>query len=197
MTTQKTSLLRGLLTSAIVMACFSLPDFINPGLAAGSSPSSAMSFEQQVQRLIDIEDIKILKRRYAAACDDDYNVEKLGVLFTEDAVWDGAEYGGAATRQGIQDFFSSTPEFVKFALHYVINPIIEVDGDTATGQWLLWQPMVMHEDDQAMVLTARYDEQYVRQDGQWLIKYIKVTVESLGPYGGKFGKAPVPETDPS
>jgi len=179
------------------MACFSLPDFINPGLAAGSSPSSAMSFEQQVQRLIDIEDIKILKRRYAAACDDDYNVEKLGVLFTEDAVWDGAEYGGAATRQGIQDFFSSTPEFVKFALHYVINPIIEVDGDTATGQWLLWQPMVMHEDDQAMVLTARYDEQYVRQDGQWLIKYIKVTIESLGPYGGKFGKAPVPETDPS
>ena len=197
MHTQKTSAIKCWLPIIIVLACLGFHAVISTGLAAESSNGQALSFEQQVQRLIDIEDIKILKRKYAAACDDNYNVEKLGVLFTEDAVWDGAEYGGATTRQGIKDFFSTTPDFVKFALHYVINPIIEVDGDTATGQWLLWQPMVMHEGDQAMVLTARYDEQYVRQGGQWLIKHLKVTIESLGQYGGDLGKAPVPETDPS
>ena len=163
----------------------------------GADSADVQRFQRQVQRLTDIEDIKLLKRRYAAACDDDYNVEKLGPLFTEDAVWDGAEYGGTTTRQGIKDFFSTTPDIVKFALHYVMNPIIEVDGDTATGRWLLWQPLVMHEGDQAMLLTARYDEEYVRQDGKWLIKHLKVTIESLGPYGGSFGKAPVPTVDPS
>ena len=194
---QQHGALRCALTVALVLTGFGSPALVGAALAADASTKSATRFEQQVQRLIDIEDIKILKRRYAAACDDDYNIEKLGVLFTEDAVWDGAEYGGATTRQGIKDFFSTTPDFVKFAIHYVINPIIEVDGDTATGQWMLWQPMVMHDGDQAMVLTARYDEQYVRQNGQWLIKHLKVTIESLGPYGGTFGKAPVPETDPS
>ena len=197
MQTQKISASKYRLTIIIALAGVGFHALISTGLAAESSSGHTLSFEQQVQRLIDIEDIKILKRKYAAACDDGYNIEKLGVLFTEDAVWDGAEYGGAATRQGIKDFFSSTPDFVKLALHYVINPIIEVNGDTATGQWLLWKPMVMHEGNQAMVLTARYDEQYVRQEGQWLIKHLKVTIESLGPYGGDFGKAPAPETDPS
>jgi len=167
------------------------------GFARVSSTGSSMSLEQQVQRLAAIEDIKNLKRRYAAACDDNYNVEKLAVLFTEDAVWDGAEYGGATTRQGIKDYFSSTPEFVKFALHYVMNPIIEVDGDTATGQWLLWQPLVMHEGNQAMVLTALYDEEYVRQNGKWLIKHLKLKIKSYAPYNGEFSKLPVPEVDPS
>ena len=35
------------------------------------------SIEARLQRLIDIEDIKQLKARYASACDDDYNPDRL------------------------------------------------------------------------------------------------------------------------
>ena len=39
------------------------------------------NLEARVQRLIDIEDIKQLKARYAAYCDDDYNADGLAALF--------------------------------------------------------------------------------------------------------------------
>ena len=42
--------------------------------------------EKTIQRLADIEDIKQLKARYASACDDDYNPDKLAPLFAENAI---------------------------------------------------------------------------------------------------------------
>lgn len=142
--------------------------------------------EQKIQRLIDIEDIKILKRKYAAFCDDDYNSDAISALFTEDAVWDGGPIGFAETRQGIKEFFMASPTRIKFAMHYIVNPIIEVTGDKATGQWYLWQPMVMNENNQAMWLVATYDDIYLRQDKQWLFQHVKITVRSRTPYNGSF-----------
>lgn len=142
--------------------------------------------EQKVQRLIDIEDIKILKRKYAAFCDDDYNPDAISELFTEDAVWDGGPIGYAETRQGIKEFFTASSSRVKSAMHYIVNPIIEVAGNEATGQWYLWQPMVTKEDNQAMWLIATYDDIYLRQDEKWLFQHVKITVRSRMPYNGSF-----------
>ncbi len=138
------------------------------------------SLEQQVQRLIDIEDIKQLKARYAAACDNDYNPDQLAPLFAEDAIWDGSILGYAEGRQGIHDFFSASSELVPFAVHQVSNPLIEIDGDQATGQWYLWQPMVFQ--GQALWLSATYEDRYVRQDGQWLYQHLKLNIRMLTPY---------------
>jgi hypothetical protein len=136
--------------------------------------------EQTVQRLADIEDIKQLKARYASACDDDYNPEKLAPLFAQDAIWDGSILGYAEGREGIREFFGAASSLVPFAVHQVSNPLIEIDGDTATGQWFLWQPMVLGE--QALWLSAVYADKYVRTDGKWLFQHLKLNIRMLTPF---------------
>jgi hypothetical protein len=142
--------------------------------------------EKTVQRLADIEDIKQLKARYAAACDDDYNPDKLAPLFAEDAIWDGSILGYAEGREAIHEFFSASSSLVPFAVHQVSNPLIEIDGDTATGQWYLWQPMVFQ--GAALWLSATYEDSYVRQGGQWLYQHLKLNIRMLTPYEEGFAK---------
>lgn len=136
--------------------------------------------QQTVQRLADIEDIKQLKARYASACDDDYNPDKLAALFAEDAIWDGSILGYAEGREGIREFFAAASSLVPFAVHQISNPLIEIDGDRATGQWFLWQPMVFGE--QSVWLSAVYEDQYVRVSGQWLYQHLQLNIRMLTPF---------------
>ena len=146
------------------------------------------TLEQQVQRLTDIEDIKQLKLRYASFCDQNYNPEGIASCFTEDGIWDGGEnFGVSNGRSEIYNYFADANDLVTFAVHYTTNPLIEVNGDEATGQWHLWQPMVMKEDNQAVWYMAQYSEQYVRQEGKWLIKRLTLTTKSLTPHDTQFG----------
>ena len=149
--------------------------------------------EAQVQRLIDIEDIKLLKLRYARFCDDGYNPEGIAGCFTEDGIWAGGPLGHAESRDGIRSFFARTPEVVSFAVHYTTNPIIEIDGDRAEGTWYLWQPMVMVADDQAMWLAAHYKERYRRENDKWLIEHLALDVKSFSPYESGFGRVRMAE----
>ena len=138
------------------------------------------SLEAKVQRLSDIEEIKQLKARYASACDDSYNPEKLAPLFAADAIWDGSILGFAEGREGIREFFAAASSLVPFAVHQVSNPLIEIDGDTATGEWFLWQPMVFGE--QALWLSAVYHDKYVRVNGEWLYQHLKLEIRMLTPF---------------
>lgn len=149
--------------------------------------------EQTVQRLADIEDIKQLKARYAAACDDDYNPGTLAPLFAEDAIWDGGILGYAEGREGIREFFAAASSLVPFAVHQVSNPLIEIEGDTATGQWFLWQPMIFGE--QALWLSAVYEDKYVRVDGKWLVQHLKLNIRMLTPYEDGPAKTRIVDVD--
>ena len=91
--------------------------------------------ERRIQVLEDIEAIKKLKHSYCAYCDDQYDADALADLFVEDAVWDGRERGRNDGREAIRAFFRNAPNRLPFAIHMVLNPIIEVDGDRATGIW--------------------------------------------------------------
>ena len=143
---------------------------------------------KQIQRLIDIEDIKLLKHRYARLCDDNYNPDGIASLFTEDGIWDGGFLGYAEGRKAIREYFQAAPDKVAYALHSVSNPIIEVDGDTAKGYWYLFQPMVINPDSQAMWLIAKYEDTYVRIDGMWKFKKLICKPEIFSPYEAGFGK---------
>ncbi|MBL4680605.1 MAG: nuclear transport factor 2 family protein [Pseudomonadales bacterium] len=146
------------------------------------------TLEEKVQRLIDIEDIKILKHRYAKYCDDNYNPLKISELFVKDGIWDGGSLGYAAGRESIKKMFMDTPNLVAYALHSVSNPIIEIDGDEATGYWYLWQPMVIKPNDQALWLIADYEDTFIRVNGEWKFKKLICTPQALSPYEEGFGK---------
>ena len=133
------------------------------------------SIEKRLKALEDIEEIKALKARYCYYCDDQYDLDGLASCFTEDALWDGKIRGRAKGRGEIRQFFDGAREAIPFAVHMVMNPIIEVDGDTAKGVWILLQAYTDAPTNKASWGSARYDEEYVRIDGQWLIKSLVLT----------------------
>ena len=140
------------------------------------------TLEERIRTLEDIERIKQLKARYAAACDDNYDAEAIAALFTIDGVWDGGPMGKAEGREAIAKFFSRVSEFFPFAIHNVMNPIIDVDGDHATGQWYLIQPATMAKGNQAVWLAGSYNDRYVRVGEDWMFQHLAVTVRFLTPY---------------
>lgn len=136
---------------------------------------SLEDLEKRLKTLEDIEEIKRLKARYCALCDDNYDADGIANLFTEKAVWDGGMRGRAEGREEIRSFFLRAPQRLPFAIHMVMNPIIEVDGDTAKGTWYLFQPCTYAMGEQAVWGSARYDEEYVRVNGGWKFKTLKLT----------------------
>ncbi len=142
----------------------------------------------KLQWLVDIEEIKQLKARYAAACDDNYDASAIAVLFTEDAVWDGGMMGHAETREGIRTFFENASNVVGFAVHGISNPLIEIDGDEARGTWYLMQPMVIRDGSAAFWYCAQYEDTYVRTKDGWKFHRVTIHARAFSPYEDGFGK---------
>ena len=141
--------------------------------------------EARVRRLEDIEAIKQLKARYCAACDDGYDADRLAALFTEDALWDGSKtFGVARGRDAIHRHFAGASARVTIARHQVMNPIVDVDGDTATGHWLLFQPCTNagRDGEQAVWLAATYADRYARVEGGWSISATVIDVAFFTPF---------------
>jgi len=143
---------------------------------------------RRIQVLEDIDAIKKLKARYTGFCDNGYDPEGIASLFTEDAVWDGGLFGRCEGREAIRKFFRDASKLLPFALHYVMNPIIEVNGTTATGSWYLFQTCTFAEGNQAVWGAARYQEEYVKQNGDWKFKNLKVTSAFWTPFDEGWAK---------
>ena len=136
------------------------------------------TIEERLQRLEDIEEIQQLKARYCDRCDDNYDPDGIAELYTVDAVWDGGNtFGVREGREAIRSHFQAASRRVTIARHQVMNPIIDVDGDEATGQWLLFQPCTDSGADSAMWLAATYYDRYRRVDGNWLISHTMIDVK--------------------
>src|ERR1700761_9142435 len=96
--------------------------------------------ERRLQALEDAEAIRNLKARYAALCDQQYDADRIAVLFTEDALWDSPGLGRFEGREAIRDFFRGASAIFSFAIHYSLNGQIEIDGDRAHARWYLFMP---------------------------------------------------------
>ncbi|MCI0893562.1 MAG: nuclear transport factor 2 family protein [Chloroflexi bacterium] len=150
---------------------------------------SLEDIERRLKALEDVEEIKHLKARYCGYCDDNYDADAIAGLFTEDAVWDGGIRGRADGREEIRRFFVRASQRLPFAIHMVMNPIIEVDGDTAKGSWYLFQACTYAEGDQAVWGSGRYDEEYIRVDGKWMFQNLKLTSFFWTPFDQGWAKA--------
>ena len=132
-----------------------------------------MSLEELEKRVSDLEGVQAirnLKARYAAYCDDNYNADKIVELFTEDAVWESHRLGRFEGREAIRGFFQGASKIFSFAIHYSLNPHIEVDGDTARGRWYIFMPCTVADGNEAMWRASMDEEEYVRVDGEWKFK---------------------------
>src|SRR5690349_24045028 len=90
--------------------------------------------ERRLQALEDAEAIRNLKARYAALCDEQYDADRIAMLFTEDALWESPGLGRFEGREAIRGFFRGASSIFSFAIHYSLNGQIEVEGDAAQAR---------------------------------------------------------------
>ena len=145
------------------------------------------SIEARLDRLESIEAIRQLKARYCAGCDDDHNPDTLAALFVDDGVWEATVNGRFEGVTAIRSFFADLRASgrIRNSAHHAINPIIEVDGDSASGHWRLIMLYTAQLDGGAVQyyrIIGWYREQYVRVHGEWRFKSLFCQVEENAPY---------------
>ena len=122
----------------------------------------------------DTHAIRRLKHEYCFAIDAG-NYEEWAALFTENGRFirdDGSTYEGAdELYEFANELFDAAFDRVA---HLVTNPVIDVDGDEATGQWYLFL-LFQDSDDNVGWRQAKYNDQYRKVDGAWRIVESEVT----------------------
>ena len=125
-----------------------------------------------------------LKSQYARFADDGYDPDGLAGLFVDDAVWDGGDlFGSVQGVDAIRQHFAGAPQRIPWALHYVLNPVIDVDDDdrSATGSWYLWQPCVRQRSSGLVAawLAGTYADEYELTSEGWKFRRVEVRARWL------------------
>ncbi len=157
---------------------------------AKKAPAARVSLAQRVRLLEDLEAIKQLKASYCRYCDGGWagpthDYDQIAALFTEDAMTDGTA-GRTEGRENIRRLYRSY-QATPFAFHRVTNPIIEVKGNQATGNWHVLVALT-RPGGQAVWIAGIYDEEYLRTRDGWRIKTLKFTPAFITRYEQGWGK---------
>lgn len=108
---------------------------------------------------------------------DQKNTEAQKWLFTEDAVVDsyiGDQKGiSLVGRENIGNAFGSYLALFDTVYHINGQQTVSIDGDTVTGTAYCQVVLIGDENGKKMMTTqgVYYNDEYVRQDGKWLIKH--------------------------
>jgi hypothetical protein len=138
--------------------------------------------EERITVLEDIEAIKKLKARYCGVCDDNHNPDMITTLFAEDGIWEGADVGAHRGHAAIRKLFEGFRDRISFSQHNVMNPIIEVDGERAKASWYFLGPFTFRKGNRAYWLAARYEDDYVKSNGEWKFQHLRAIGRMTAPY---------------
>ncbi len=146
------------------------------------------SLEERVQILEDLEEIKRLKAKYCYFADrciggDPKAPTEFMALFADDA---RGEWTGLGVFEGKQQLLGFASEGIRqveqYAQHMVHSPLIELDGDSATGKWYFEAAVTLAPTGGAAWAAGWYDEKYARINGEWLFSEILAHIEYFTPY---------------
>jgi ketosteroid isomerase-like protein len=134
-----------------------------------------MGLEARVQAIEDRRAIERLKYEYARRMDDD-EWDDLLELFTEDVTFElegwGTHEGRAELAAFIEETLSGAFEYTAHVMHH---PMIDLDGDTAHGEWYL-EIHYARPDGVAGWRQGRYVDEYRKVDGEWLFSSVWHTI---------------------
>jgi hypothetical protein len=152
-----------------------------------------------IYRLVDIEAIKQLKAQYCRYADSGTQADEFAELFTPSGILDEGDDGVYSGRDSIREMYKAIWPYFKMNQHLVLNPIIEISGDEARGDWRLLQlcTTVHPEGDRAFWACGYYKERYRRDDGQWKFDHFEARVDFCCDHADGWGKAPWGELLPA
>jgi len=129
------------------------------------------ALEAEVQNLKDRNEIEQLRFRYHSAVNEK-QPDVVTTLFAKDAVIDFAHLGRHSGEEELAAFYHHTlSDLIPFVKQFIHNHIITLEGETASGvSYLEAKPVI---DGESYLVAARFDDEYVREAGQW--KFKKVT----------------------
>lgn len=139
--------------------------------------------EAKVQELNDREAIRNLRYRYHECINEGKHADIPG-LFTEDGELDFGHLGHARGGAELTAFFNrlvgqppqagaQAPPGISFVKQFIHNHVLHLQGDRATGfSYLEAKPVYNGE---SYLVAARYDDEYIKQNGQWRFKKMQLT----------------------
>ena len=159
-----------------------------------AAPKSGATLEARMKRQEDIEAIRTVLRAYGRRLDAG-DLKGYAELFAADGEWIGG-FGKVKGRDNIQPFMeknmrtplpsvegaaaTAPPRPGPRGAHLMTNEIIDVNGDHATA-WSRWTYVIRNADNKpAPALVGHYDDEFVRENGQW--KFQRRTVSGDIPY---------------
>jgi len=153
------------------------------------------SIEERLRIIEDVQQIAELKAAYCNAADGGWDRPthdgaKVAALFVEDGVFESGTSGGAsAGRAAIRARFEGLRRDSPLAFHRITNPIIKVDGDTASGEWHLIANITLA--GQHLWIGGIYNDRFVRTSDGWRFKHLRFTrtFTSKNPEGWKLASA--------
>lgn len=151
-----------------------------------------LSIEQRLQVIEDRDTIARLQAHYVKLNDGGWagpthqHPEAVGELFVEDGIWEGPP-GRAYGRAAIVELFRSF-QAIPFIVHYVTNPLIEVDGDHAHGEWHSIVTAAMPPERQALWTLGKYINDYVRTPQGWKYTRLNFVPCAITPFEQGWGK---------
>jgi hypothetical protein len=162
-----------------------------------------VSLEQRVRYLEDIAAIRKVKWAYCHFADRGWqgsgdDPEAYADLFTEHCVcdktaaWEDDHEGSWTGRQAVLERERGTKDAGKgrWAIHIASNGNIDVNGDTAVGEWHAIVPLIS-DDGEALWVCGIYHDEFERTDGGWKISALRFLPAFITPFDGP-GWAKVP-----
>ncbi len=143
--------------------------------------------ECRLREAEDYRQLVELKSTYCDRCDRNgpgpvdaaWGADGVGGLFVEDGVWEAEALGvHAVGREAIRASFAARRRTAFISSHCVMNPIIHIDGDTASGQWngIFYSRSATG----AQTGFGTYHETYVRTVDGWRFRHLRLTLTGTG-----------------
>ena len=151
-----------------------------------------VDLQNRVRALEDANEIRNLKAEYAAACDDNYDPDRIAALFIEDATWESQGLGRFEGREAIREFLSGHIQPLRLRPALRPEPAHRSQpGDTARARWYLFMPCTVGDTGNAMWRAGIDDEEYVRVGGRWMFASKKSAPIFNTTFGRRLGQAAI------
>jgi hypothetical protein len=129
--------------------------------------------ESKVRELSDREAIRSLRFRYHE-CINGEIFDAIPDLFSEDAVLDFDYLGQAKGRVELKAFFKKVENLLSFVKQFMHNHAIDEQGATSAKGYAYLEAKTISQGE-AYFVAGRYDDEYVKEGGEWKFKKMALT----------------------
>jgi len=134
---------------------------------------------EMYDELSSAEEIRNLLVRYGLYLDSK-NFEGYVSLFTKDGVLD-APLGAASGQENIRAMLGNVLGPINAGFHIYANPLIEVDGDSATSMSRFSYVQSIEGQPPELRMVGHYDDILKREDGSWKFARRTITIDAGKP----------------